>query len=140
DARWNAGVNLRDEPDAAAIVEDFDGIAILYAAMRCVGGMDLKASGVGWLHLLVGIEVGEGGVHVVVRLARQVIGRGGAIDVTPRFFGGLEGRKRVESLLGERGGEELTLTGGRAEAAVGEGLEGRLRFAGPAETHTVLAA
>ena len=49
----------------------------------------------------------------------------------------LEGRKRIESLLGERGGEELTLAGGRAEAAVGEGLEGRLRLAGPAQAHAV---
>ena len=92
-------------------------------------------------HLAMAVEIGEGGVHVVVGLAAEELERIVLRAFPPARFGGRDkGGQRVEALGGEGLGVELDFAGGRGQRAGDVGLEGmRVGFAMEGERDVAFA-
>ena len=71
DAGGQAGVEQGCQLQRAAIVEDADGVAFGQVAGGGVRRVDFQALAGAGLHFAVAVEIGEGRVHVVVRLAGE---------------------------------------------------------------------
>ena len=124
DAGTNAAVDVGAQGEAAAVVEDVDGVAVGDAAGGRVVGVHFEDAVEGGFHLPVTGQIGEGRVHIVVGLARQelegITFAGGRVA---RFRRGTECGQRIDALRGEGCGVELDSAAGSFEGAFGEGKE-----------------